>query len=204
MISDSSTTGFGATVDFATSLNQMVPCSTIGGDTTAPAFYKINTVGTGMSQDHYESKPTTTFANANANTDYLKKTAYIKCVGDTASNLSAEIVATGSDKALDPSLRVMLVIDGKSYIYTPVDGASYGTTGKAVSGVDDAQHMLLGDIKTLVTGDAANFVILSALAKDTAYQVDIYVWYEGEDVNCTASNAVELAATSFVINFKVQ
>jgi hypothetical protein len=195
---------YAASVDLAISNTALVPVSTIGGNTRTPAFYKIQSVGTGMSQDSAARGANTTLTNATANTDYVKSTVWIKCVGENTSDLKATInTTTGGEKDLDPAIRVMIVdsTSGKTYIYSPITGAAYLTPGQAINGVDAANGGTLGSITTAATSGST--IITATLEKDTAYQYDIYAWYEGEDVNCKASNTLDMAAYKFAIDFTV-
>ena len=56
----------------------------------------------------------------------------------------------------------------------------------------------------ITTAASDTTVILSSITKDTAYQFDIYAWYEGEDVNCKATNTLDMAAYKFAIDFTVE
>lgn len=197
-------TDYSASVDMSISKTTLVPVSTIGGDVSAPLFYKVQTVGTQMTQDSAARGSDTTYTTATANNDYVKTTVWLKCVGDNTSNLKVKInTTTGGDKDLDPAIRVMIVdaTNNKTYIYSPIANAAYLTTGKAAAGVDTSNALTLGDIKTAAT-DATT--ILAAMEKDTAYQFDVYAWYEGEDVNCKATNTLDMFAYKFAIDFTVE
>ena len=48
-----------------------------------------------------------------------------------------------------------------------------------------------------------NSVILSTLTADQAVQIDVYIWYEGQDAACKSTNAVTLGTTVFTIEYTV-
>lgn len=197
-------TDYSASVYLDIDRSTLTPVSTIGGDTKTPAFFKILNVGTGMSQDSAARGGDTSFTTATANTDFIKSTVWIKCVGNDTSNLTATInTTTGGSKNLDPAIRVMIVdvTNSKTYIYSPVTGASYLTSGKAISGVDTSNAAILDNITT--TAVSGSTAITSSLTKEVAYQYDIYAWYEGEDASCKASNTLDMAAYKFAIDFTV-
>ena len=202
----SDATDYAATVDMALAVDTLVPCSTIGGDTASPAFFKVKNAGNTMTQGDYSSKSDTTFETATEETDYAKTTVWLKSVGTDVTNLIATINVTGGGSAkLDPSLRMMLVANNKTYIYLPVGGGQYGSLDdnkavKAIGGGTNAEKEL-DVIKTKAT--SADTVILTEMTKDTPVQVDIYIWYEGEDPKCNAVNAQDLAATVMSIDFSV-
>lgn len=197
----SGTAGFSGNVDLGVSATGLVPVSTIGGDVLAPTFYKLKTYADNMTQDSYSSGDST-MEQAAEGTHYAKTTIWLKCVGENGANLKMDPAAiTGGDKALDPALRVMLVdkTNTKTYIYYPVAGAAYGTSGKAVASLT-SELPELGAVTTLYDSSK---VLLATMNADTAYQFDIYVWYEGEDVSCTAANTVDMAATVIALAFSI-
>lgn len=204
LISKTNGDDYAASVDLSISNTALVPVSTIGGNSTTPAFYKIQSVGTGMSQDSAARGANTTLTNATANTDYVKSTVWIKCVGENTSDLKATInTTTGGEKDLDPAIRVMIVdvANSKTFIYSPITGAAYLTPGQAINGVDAVNGGTLGTITTAATSGST--IITASLTQDTAYQYDIYTWYEGEDESCKASNTLDMAAYKFAIDFTV-
>ena len=196
---------YSASVDMLISKTSLVPVTTIGGDTTSPVFSKILSVGTSMTQDNAARGEDTTYTTATVNTDYVKTTIWLKCVGEDASNLKVKInTTTGGEKKLDPAIRVMIVdhTNTKTYIYSPIANAAYITSGKAGASVNAADSKLvMGNITTAAIDTT---VILSNITRDTAYQFDIYAWYEGEDVNCKATNTLDMAAYKFAIDFTVE
>jgi hypothetical protein len=206
LISQTSATAndYGATVNLSTSsYTNLSPVSTIGGNTTTPAFYKIQTRGTEMSQDSAAYGSDSTFTSA-GDSDYIKKTVWIKSVGASTNELKATInKTTGGEKNLDPAIRVMIVdvTNERTYIYSPIANAAYLTPGQAISGTGSDNKPTLGAITTLATNGET--IITANLSQDTAYQYDIYAWYEGEDVNCKASNTLDMATYKFSIDFTV-
>lgn len=194
---------YSSTTDLDIENLELVPTSTIGGDVATPTFFKLSTVGTHMTQDSAARGSDTTFTTATANTDYVKTTVWLKCVGEDTTNLKATITTTdGGEADLDPAIRVMLVdrTNNKTFIYSPVSGASYLTAGQAVTGTDNAQAAVLGTITTAATSSS---VLLDSMTKDTAYQFDVYAWYEGEDAACKATNTLDLTSYQFSIEFTV-
>ncbi len=195
---------YGASVDMQISKTSLVPVSTVGGDTASPTFYMIQNPGNGMSQDNAARAGDTKFTTASAGTHFVKTSVWIKCVGENTEDLKATITASeGGEKALDPAIRVMIVdaTSGKTFIYSPIDGAEYLTSGQAINGVDSSSFATLGAITSPATSGST--VIRAELAKDTAYKYDIYAWYEGEDKSCKASNTLDMATYKFSIDFAV-
>lgn len=195
---------YSASVDMSISQTSLVPVTTVGGDTVTPVFSKIKEVGNNMTQDNAARGEDTTYETASAETDYVKTTIWLKCVGQNSSNLKIKINKTsGGEKKLDPAIRVMIVdnTNAKTYIYSPINTAAYITAGQAGASVGGDSKLVMGDIKTAATKDTT---IITSMTKDTAYQFDIYVWYEGEDVNCKATNTLDMAAYKFAIDFTVE
>jgi hypothetical protein len=196
----SDTEGFSGNVTLGVSATELEPVSTIGNDKATPDFYKLKTAGDEMSQDSYAAANSKMEA-ATAD-DYAKTTVWLKCVGEAGANLKLDTDAlTGGDKDLARALRVMLVdkTNTKTYIYYPVTGAAYGTTGQAVASLS-SEEAVLGAVKTLADDTT---VLLATMTADTAYAFDVYVWYEGEDVNCKAANTADMAATEIALAFSI-
>lgn len=190
---------YNESVNMSISNQTLRPVSTIGGDVAAPAFFKVDTIG-GIVSDNAARAADTTFTNAVENTDYIKATVWLKCVGSDTTNLIATInTSSGGDKLVDPAIRVMLVdrTNNKTYIYSPIANASYLTTGQALSAADGTNAAIV------TSATSGTTVILASLTKDMAYQFDIYTWYEGEDVNCKTTNTLDLAEYVFDIQFNV-
>ena len=107
----------------------------------------------------------------------------------------------GSEK-LNKALRVGVMIGGKMYIYAPVYGAGqtsavyYATT--AITNTTDANSVITGQTVTnqQVNAFAKDTVVYTALTAlpgltGDGEEVDIYVWFEGEDENCKSENITD-------------
>jgi hypothetical protein len=103
---------------------------------------------------------------------------------------------------LNKALRVGVKLGGKMYIYAPVYGA--GNTSTAYYATTAISNTT-GD-GGVITAQAVTNQLVNAFAKDTvAYtalttlpgltgdgtEVDIYVWFEGEDENCKTENITD-------------
>ena len=170
----------------------------------------VNGAPLNMDADNRSFAANTTFEVTNDESeggpDYIKKTVYIKSTGDEAEHLIANIsVVSGGTGALDPSLRVMLVTNipqesGSpiitSRIYRAIDFAT--TSYNAISGINST---LATAQESSVTPVANDTEIASIIYADTVNQIDIYIWYEGQDPACKATNAVTLVDTTFSFSF---
>lgn len=177
------------------SKQSLSPASTVGVKSNAtPVFYELQTAGSGTSYDDSTAGSGAKFATTTD--DYAWGSVFIKVDGDTdGSNLYvSEITPTSSSVNIDNALRIMFVVheDGstlKSYIYAPVgthEGNNVGITD--TNGTTES-------VKYCTTGQAGT-VILSSLTKNIEYRIDVYVWYEGTDENCTAKNATDAINTA--------
>ena len=103
---------------------------------------------------------------------------------------------------LNKSLRVGIVLGDHMYIYAPVYGsgstsaAYYATTGITnttnASGAITAQSIENSQVVPYAA-DAVTYTALDSLPGMTGNgeEVDIYVWFEGEDVNCKSENITD-------------
>lgn len=97
-------------------------------------------------------------------------------------------------------------IDGITYYE---DSECTEATSPAPAAGDDVTgkyFILPAGIKTLSasnisTSTSGSTVIVGTVEADTAYKIDVYFWYEGEDTNCKATNTVDLDTTTFTVKF---
>ncbi len=247
-----------ASLGLTTSATSMVPTSTVAS--SAPSFFKLKTVGTGMQADSSAAVWNTTFEKAIEGTDYIKETMWVKSTGTNASNLKAKISFTGGEKELDAALRVLIVNSTNAYLYSPVTGAdsSYNAIASITSEVQKlmvssekadggsyiyatadgkalaqyigayyenadcttlAENVVAGETDvtsyyvlipagvienttpTSTYSTNGSTVIVGTLTADTATQIDVYIWFEGQDSNCKSTNAVTLDNTVFTIEY---
>lgn len=177
-------------------------------------FYKaINAEGVDVATGTLTSGKTTLGA-ATANTDYRKSTFTLKVDGATTDDFSniyvAGITVTNtSDGAtaqnISKAVRVAVSCTNGSNTYTYIfapNGGAY-TDGKSVSGFTAA----LGENPSVVTLTAQSLATigtgstLGSLSGGATLDVDVYVWYEGNDTNCTTANAATVEALKVTVNF---
>jgi hypothetical protein len=135
---------------------------------------------------------------------YVKYTYYLKAsntsgisnmgLANGAQNLSIKnVTVSGSSGSatLDKSLRVGVAINNKFYIFAPY----YTGTGEDIP----ADYYVYNGTSTegdniKITPLAANAIAYTDVASlpgvdtTTPLQADVYLWYEGEDVNCKSEN----------------
>ena len=151
---------------------------------------------------------------------YVKYIYYIKSSSASAISIGGEsdtykeldidkITITGQNAdGLDlcKSLRVGVVLGSTVKIFAPFAGAtgSY-TVGGATSYSVDA----VGTLTTTVTEFAANTDLMTtgsipAVTSSSPTEVDIYVWFEGEDANCKSDNTEVLNNLSISVSFNLE
>lgn len=158
---------------------------------------------------------------------YVKYTYYLKSSGDddlTVTDLQAQVKAvktsTSSDLALDNALRVGVKYGTSSMkIFAPVKNSVASPNGTATTG-PSTSYSVTNDA-TGSAGTSVSPVVATATGEFTAYTtintaaetipavgsngspVYVYVWFEGEDVNCMSDNITSaLAAYDITVNFK--
>lgn len=194
VISNSTKTTYGTTAVTAEATDKkLIPASTANGT----AWYH-NT--SGQFDDADASQAAETYATAGSDgTDYVKNTFYIKSATDTAYSANLEITkveaVSGGQQALSKALRVGVMVGNNFYIYAPVTGytATYNVGGSNGTSVSPKAS-------TTATTDTA----VTSFPANTAdgLQVDVYMWYEGEDASCKSSNIVSsLEANNVTVTF---
>ena len=141
------------------------------------------------------------------NTNYvLKRKFFIKGTGDTAwaQNLVIdEVSATTSSTStlLDNSLRVLVVVGEDAFIYAPIQdgGSGTATTSYKWKGTTDVTAH-----ESTYDGVCASITSIPAGNTDSPIEVDMYMYFEGEDENCKSSNASGITLNDITIsaNFK--
>ena len=159
---------------------------------------------------------------------YVKYTYYLKSSKSesalTVNNLQAQVKAVktegSTDLALDNALRVGVKYGSTGMkIFAPVKNTVASPNGTATTG-PSASYDVTNDAKGS-EGTAVEPVVASTTGEFTAYTqintsaetipavtqngspVYVYVWFEGEDVNCMSDNiTAALAAYDITVNFK--
>jgi hypothetical protein len=159
---------------------------------------------------------------------YVKYTYYLKSSKSgsslTVNNLQAQVKAVktdgSEDKALDNALRVGVKYGNTGMkIFAPVKNAVASPNGTATTG-PSTSYSVTNDAKGSA-GTTVEPVVASATGEFTAYTqintsaetipavtengapVYVYVWFEGEDINCMSDNiTAALAAYDITVNFK--
>ena len=117
--------------------------------------------------------------------DYITDDMYLKYTGEANTTVATQIVVTGTQTAIDPALHIALLIDGAWYNYDGCTSYNANAGGTGVGGyVIDATDI--------------------SLTANTAKQITIYAWYEGEDTDCKTVNAIATNGLSITCNFDIK
>lgn len=140
---------------------------------------------------------------------FLKKTFNVRSVSDTkvATNLKvAGIQVTGNSQALSKSLRVAVVNGTSVAIYAPVytqTASETSVTYSVATGVTAGVATMGTDNVTALYATEESAVIAATVPAATGDDINIYVWYEGEDTNHFSNNlATTLDSISLTVNFE--
>jgi len=132
--------------------------------------------------------------------DGLAKTVNAQNVA--IKSVDVKLPDTQNSPDLNKALRVGVKLGGKMYIYAPVYGsgttssAYYATT--AITNTTDANDKITAQTVTNqqvipFATDAVTYTALTSLPglTEDGTEVDIYVWFEGEDENCKTENITD-------------
>ena len=219
-----------ASLALTTKNESLVPVSTANSAT--PAFYKLDHVGSNMTADN-SARQNSTFQPAtdrdyvketmwvkSTGTDANNLKAHITFTGGEKTldpALRVMFVVGGSAFIMTPihGASSYKAIDSLSYTQasgTAQAGTYYykdanGTKLPAQPSVGDDVSayftQTVNETTTNVNISPDNSVILSTLTADQAVQIDVYIWYEGQDAACKSTNAVTLGTTVFTIEYTV-
>ena len=119
----------------------------------------------------------------------------------TEGNLQAAVKATKLNEAgetdslnLDKALRVGIKVSGdtKATIFAPVAGADEGYN--VTNNGSGSAYTAVAPVRATTTGTATAFTSINTAAVSlpavtaNGLEVDVYVWFEGEDTNCKSDN----------------
>ena len=199
-----------------TSVSTMTPVSTVESLTSgSPKFYtltaesKANKVA--FSSGELESDatlvevtPITSNPASGSINGAVKYTFYVKVngnEGDTLENLYASNIAitraasASNQSNITKALRIAIVCGSRIFIYSMTGGESTynGISAISNSGFTTAQ------VVASTTADSANILLDEVTLSPVA--IDIYVWYEGQDINCTSSNSLKVEDLTIAVSF---
>jgi len=224
-------------------LTEMVPVSTIGSDGAALTFVK----DTAWTMDTTDNKDyASTFAAAVENTDYYYTDFDIKCsVADTKLYLDSETTFTmgvddngmpndtsddiTADDDVLATLRLGLVVDGKTYIYQIVGtnlASTYDTSinaatavngiAKAIDSTGAAANLNVDNASggvgvlplataptsgtTFVTATNSADLLYTFANADDVVNIKVYIWMEGCDYDCNSAMVSTITAQKVLAN----
>ena len=135
---------------------------------------------------------------------YVKYVYYIKSSsnenlvvpqGQLTANVTATLQgSTATAQDLDKAIRVGIKVSGdnKATIFAPVTGSTttaYKVTGDAAGTTASLVQVTPNAGGTGVAINAADVTLPKVT--DDGLEIDVYVWFEGEDINCKSDNLAE-------------
>lgn len=221
----SATEGFVTSLSLSdATLSSAVPCSSDGvaswnSSYTAPDFYRLKTAGSDItnSSGNVEQSSTSTFEVATSGTDYVAKNLWIQAEGadtDSAKDVQVSVSLTGTSSEIHRSLRVLFVTESTSNIGTTVwfapNNASYAENKGPIATLSGTAETDGGyKIATLATAPTLNDIggstkveLIDQITLSTPVALHMYIWFEGQDVACTAAN-VSGEQLSLTVSFEL-
>ena len=198
---------FTNSVSSATSTKStLIPVST--ADLTS-WFYIKDAGGIDYNNSEFTTKTTFSTVTTNATSYYAKHSFWLKVTGGSETDNSytklfvkAIDVKNGDVDAtanLPKALRVGVVCGEKKYIYAP---KNTGVQYKAIASLENTDKPKLTE-SNVVLGTLSSASTLVDKIDGTAKQVDVYIWFEGQDENCKSSEAINIQAYTITLTFEV-
>ena len=137
-------------------------------------------------------------------TYYLASKLYFKAVEEGSTNklnvTKIELAFSGSDttRNLDKALRVAMKCGTDWYYFAP--NQTTGTFNYTGIGADSKVGPI-ANTELVLGSDFTDVTISSTLTPSTAVEVEVYVYYEGEDPNCKSANAVDIQTITVTAHF---
>jgi len=171
-----------------------------GGYTDLTMTYNASAVTGSVFTANVDGVGQVTPSGGSAQNYVLKKTYFIKSTGESAlaknlkiKEVTADVLPgnTGSGTAdLNKALRVLVVVGNNGYLYAPVSGYDNNTKFKGST-------TLTLKASNTVTSTSVNSI---ANTDAGAIQVDMYMYYEGEDQNCKSSNITGISVDTLNVS----
>ena len=134
---------------------------------------------------------------------------YIKSSGaviNPTSLLINDVVATGADKAIENSLRVLVVVtDGTTTLaktYAPVIDIASGTTTLSYKWKNTDTVTALDATAAASKNLATGITSIPAYDTTTPIEAKVYIYFEGEDANCFSNNIAGITTNNIAVTVR--
>ena len=148
-------------------------------------------------------------------------TFYITAVGDTSKSISnvyiSKLTVTKvNGSAVTPNdiskaLRVAVVCGSNVYIFAPISGYTASYKGVIAAGTGITEGTTISETAETIstvnatpannTGLTLGSLNVGATAGANELTVKVYIWYEGQDGNCTSANSVNVEDLKINLGF---
>lgn len=170
---------WGNEVDFGVN-KQLMPAST--GNLTA--WYHT----TAENETEYTRKSDGPITTVTTNPDYvIAKTFSIRSKDQPADNVQWKLDLTGTDATAKKYMRVALIGGDNNVVYSLNETSTSGLTSEA------------GATAALTSANAISGKLFASLPANTAKELTLYVWFEGQDTECY--NGTAGATANVTVNF---
>ena len=140
--------------------------------------------------------------------EVAKHTFKVKTDGQSLGNLyikSLTVVNSNAAAAaaeISKALRVAVVCGTNHYIFAPVTGATttYNAITSTSAGLSTGNVVLSTITNDGLTGTTPQCKLADTVTS-TAIDVVVYIWYEGQDLNCTSANSANVEALTVSLVF---
>ncbi len=151
----------------------------------------------------------TPFSKLTSTTGYVRTgTVYVKVAEDSADAGFSALYVSGISVRRDDAnmsditntLRIGVVCGSNVLIF---DYSSiYGSVlTDVVSGIDGSGYALLTSLNSNSAGSSATAKLADTISSDPT-RIDIYLWYEGQDSECTSNNSTTIENINVSIEFR--
>ena len=181
--------------------NQALAGSSGYSDLTLAWTYN-NAEGVGYVEN---SDPTNTEYNAGTDTPYvLLNNFYIKSSGSAIAGTLYinDLVVTGASNKIDAALRVLIVVNGTdAFTFAPVPATNGGSAPPTSYKWKNTTNV------TALTGTSAQDKQCTSVTSipntsEAAINVNVYMYFEGEDINCKSTNISGITTTDLSLTVK--
>ena len=147
-------------------------------------------------------------ASGDQHIEVAKHTFKVKTDGQSLGNLYIKSLTVVNNSAvaaaaeISKALRVAVVCGSNHYIFAPVTGATaeYKAITSTAAGLSTNNVTLSTITNDGLTGTTPQCLLANTVTS-TAIDVVVYIWYEGQDANCTSANSANVEQLSVKLVF---
>lgn len=151
---------------------------------------------------------------------YVLKTFYVQSQNTGVKNFKLEevkITYTGDTKSeVNSAIRIGIRFsnleddtDNKTLFFAPLSTAANGTAATGAQTTDTIQFVAVGNTSTAEKSTTVSYnstasTLIAAMTADQVYKLEVFIYFDGEDANCSTQKAIVLNELTIDLGFQAE